>query len=121
MKTTIIAATIVISFLFFAIPEKALSQVVPFDGCCQFINSCENLSQDACIADSTSIEFFINTECETGSRTCPGFNLDDSEVRPIPTISKWGMIATAGVLGLAGLYTVRKRKAAAYNIAKTLS
>ena len=30
--------------------------------------------------------------------------------RPIPTLSEWGLIATAGILGLAGIYAVRRRK-----------
>lgn len=34
-------------------------------------------------------------------------------VRPIPTISQWGLIAAAGVLGLAGLYAIRRRRAEA--------
>lgn len=33
--------------------------------------------------------------------------------RAIPTMSEWGLIATAGVLGLVGLYAVRRRRAAA--------
>lgn len=31
-------------------------------------------------------------------------------VRPIPTLSEWGLIATAGILGLTGLYAVRRRR-----------
>ena len=35
-------------------------------------------------------------------------------VNPIPTLSEWGMIAAAGVLGMIGLYfVVRRRKATA--------
>ncbi len=33
--------------------------------------------------------------------------------RPIPTLSEWGLIAMAGILGLAGLLIARRRKAAA--------
>lgn len=33
--------------------------------------------------------------------------------RNIPTLSEWGFIAMAGVLGIAGLFAVRRRKAAA--------
>ncbi len=33
--------------------------------------------------------------------------------RPIPTLSEWGLIAMAGVLGIVGLLAVRRRKAAA--------
>lgn len=31
----------------------------------------------------------------------------------IPTLSEWGLIAMAGILGLAGLLVARRRKAAA--------
>ena len=34
-------------------------------------------------------------------------------LRPIPTLSQWGLIATAGVLGMVGLFAIRRRKAAA--------
>lgn len=35
-------------------------------------------------------------------------------INPIPTLSEWGMIATAGLLGMIGLYAaMRRRKAAA--------
>jgi hypothetical protein len=34
--------------------------------------------------------------------------------KPIPTLSQWGLIATAGILGITGLFfTMRRRKAAA--------
>ena len=34
-------------------------------------------------------------------------------VRPIPTLSEWGLIAMAGVLGLIGFFAIRRRKATA--------
>jgi len=33
--------------------------------------------------------------------------------RPIPTLSEWGLIAMAGILGIAALMVIRKRKATA--------
>ncbi len=37
-----------------------------------------------------------------------------SRLSPIPTLSEWGMIATAGILGIAGfIMVIRRRKAAA--------
>lgn len=36
-----------------------------------------------------------------------------SEPRPIPTLSQWGMIAMAGVLGLVGFMVIRRRNAVA--------
>ncbi len=32
--------------------------------------------------------------------------------RPIPTLSEWGLIATAGVLGIIGFFALRRRRAA---------
>lgn len=37
----------------------------------------------------------------------------ESPIRPIPTMSEWGLIATAGVLGLAGIIFYRRRLARA--------
>ncbi|HSC34738.1 MAG TPA: IPTL-CTERM sorting domain-containing protein [Thermodesulfobacteriota bacterium] len=46
-------------------------------------------------------------------RLIQGCNLDQSTTN-IPTLSEWGMIAMAGVLGMIGLYVAsRRRKAAA--------
>ena len=87
--------------LAFLYTGAAYSQPAPFSGCCQFQNSCETLSQDACIADPTSMEFFINEQCEPGSLTCPSFVVGDSEPSNIPTLSQWGLIAMAGILGIA--------------------
>jgi len=40
--------------------------------------------------------------------------LDDCPlVRPIPTLSEWGLIAMAGVLGIIGLLAIRRRKVTA--------
>lgn len=47
-------------------------------------------------------------------RLIQGCNLPLQRVSPIPTLSEWGMIAMAGVLGVIGLYAAsRRRKAAA--------
>ena len=39
-----------------------------------------------------------------------------SDPRPIPTLSEWGLIAMAGVLGLAGLLYIARRRAAKASI-----
>jgi hypothetical protein len=36
-----------------------------------------------------------------------------SSIAPIPTLSEWGLIAMAGILGLAGFLAARRRKVAA--------
>jgi len=43
-------------------------------------------------------------------RLLEGCGLDS---QPIPTLSEWGLIAMAGVLAIAGLFVIRRRKAAA--------
>lgn len=40
-------------------------------------------------------------------------NCSGSVERPIPTLSEWGLIALAGILGIAAYMTIRKRAAAA--------
>ena len=49
-------------------------------------------------------------ECltDSGSANCTFFN---SEVEPIPTLSEWGLIAMAGLLGIVGFMVMRRRKA----------
>lgn len=66
-------------------------------------------------------------DVNTGAATLIGSNNVDDEIdglawkencsgfveRPIPTLSEWGLIALAGILGFAGYMTIRKRAAAA--------
>ena len=47
----------------------------------------------------------------TGSATCTFVN--ELVQRNIPTLSEWGLIAMAGILGIIGLIVIRRRKAAA--------
>ncbi len=42
------------------------------------------------------------------SYTCVGFRVTD-----VPTLSEWGLIAMAGVLGIVGFMVIRRRKATA--------
>ncbi len=52
--------------------------------------------------------------CNLKPATSPSPPLPPGLLIPIPTLSEWGMIAMAGVLGVIGLYVaLRRRKAAA--------
>lgn len=78
------------------------------------------------LVEATDENLLYTLDTETGQATLVGpLNVEDTtidglawlddcliEPRPIPTLSEWGLIATAGVLGLAGLYAVRRRRAA---------
>ena len=73
-------------------------------GCCTglgaFPEACQMLTEQGCI-DSGGIFQGAGTEC--GS-----FN--QCFVRPIPTMNEWGMIGTAGILGLIALVYLLARK-----------
>ena len=49
--------------------------------------------------------FQIELIYELSFGTCSGFT------RAIPTLSEWGLIAMAGILGIIGLIAIRRRKA----------
>ena len=38
--------------------------------------------------------------------------LDPNNTRPIPTLSEWGLIVMAGILGIVGLLAIRRKRAA---------
>jgi len=42
-----------------------------------------------------------------------GFRLIEGGNLPIPTLSEWGLIAMAGVLGIVGFLVMRRRKVSA--------
>ena len=65
--------------------------------------------------DQTNAETTLIGSLELGSDVVVdglGWRDDCIEPEPIPTLSEWGLIATALVLGLVGLYAVRRRSTA---------
>ena len=66
---------------------------------------CEPIVETECSpGDQTQIEIFC---CDTGVAPPP------PAVEQIPTLSEWGMMATAAVLAVIGFIAIRRRKAAA--------
>ena len=93
---------------------------VPFSGECV---------PDSCRLDQNLQVSWTYTSQETGLDTITAF-FEDEELsdealidfvtkrwepgtRPIPTLSEWGLIAMAGVMGVVGYLVLRKRKLAA--------
>jgi exosortase sorting signal-containing protein len=74
------------------------------EGCCtglgEFPDACNILTERECV-DSGGTYQGDGTNCNS-------FN--QCFVRPIPTMSEWGMIGTAGILGLIGLVYLLSRK-----------
>lgn len=72
---------------------------------CGGIIPCEPIVETECFpGDQTQIEIFC---CDIGEAPPP------PAVEQIPTLSEWGMMATAAVLAVIGFIAIRRRKAAA--------
>jgi hypothetical protein len=107
-KSIFVTTFLIIGFFFLALPEKGYSGVAPI-GCC--------ITDLGCI-DIISGEIHlpcITTEVLGGSCTeesIEGLCLE-SEVSNVPTLSEWGLIALAGILGIVGFMVMRRRKVTA--------
>lgn len=72
------------------------------------------ISDEIALADPADDTLIINglryswIDCEILINELNGVQF----TRPIPTVSQWGLIAMAGVLGIIGLIAIRRRKAA---------
>ena len=112
MFSLFIAVFLIAGFSFLALPEKGFAGLaVPSTGCCITpIGDCTNFDGDAvaCLAESV---------LENGTCTFEGpggicANLEPIST-PIPTMSEWGLIATALVLAAVGVgYITLRRKQA---------
>lgn len=87
-------------------------------GCCQLQNSdngayvCENtnIGCELVISPFVIIGFFEGESCNEQTGLCTGFAPAPD---PVPALTEWGLIAMAGILGLAGFMVIRRRKATA--------
>ncbi len=108
-----VATFLVIGFFFLALPEKGYSGVEPL-GCCEFEVKaepslfCQNIfSEEGVTECNAEGEFFEGEVCSINETFCtnPASN--------VPTLSEWGLIAMAGVLGIVGFMVMRRRKVTA--------
>jgi len=104
-----IATFLIIGFFFLALPENGYSglAMTPI-GCCQLEGGggCADAEDGIrCTAGA----FFPDQICNDATGQCiqPAINT------PIPTISEWGLIAMAGILGIVGFMVIRRRKVTA--------
>jgi len=99
-------AYLIVGFFFLAVPEKGYSGggIPPSElGCCQFGDNCETITSSQCFEDTGNLGFFPEGICDENTSQCI--------VRSgIPTLSEWGLIAMAGVLGIVGFMVIRRRK-----------
>ncbi len=113
---------LIIGFFLLALPDKGYSQSIPGGPSC-----CNVPSKNVCFGGEKAIE--VCKTCEADPNTICEFvedgicvpDGDSSEfgscvspvTSPIPTLSEWGLIAMAGVLGIVGFMVIRRRKVSA--------
>jgi hypothetical protein len=100
----LIIALLLTGFFFLSAPEQSHAGLTPIgQACCQFPGGCFNFDDDPILCDGQVIE---NATCNEDAGVC----VSPSVANPIPTLSEWGLIAMAGVLGIAGYLIVRRRR-----------
>ena len=123
MKTlsTSLIAILIFSLILLALPELGHSGFPNMAGgppCCSFSDRCDGGNNALFLCENFSgcsggefCDFVPNGTCvvEDGIGSCV---ILPSNV-PIPTLSEWGLIALAGILGIVGFMVIRRRKAVA--------
>ena len=120
-----VATFLIIGFFFLALPDKGYSQSI-FDGppCCDVLRSNVCLGgEEAAIQACKSCEADPLLNCELvedgicvpdGDSSFFGSCVSPPPVTsPIPTLSEWGLIAMAGILGIVGFMVIRRKKVSA--------
>ncbi len=111
-----LATFLVVGFFFLAMPEKGYSQEMG-PGCCQYEDvefyECVEISPGLICPFSNigpAVDFFPNGICNRSTGLC-------SNIIPltknVPTLSEWGLIIMAGILGIVGFMVIRRRKVTA--------
>ncbi len=94
-------------FFFLASTEEGFSGFSTEVNCCQGEGQCEDTTGGPimCLEE----DFVPGAFCDQDNGQCTLI----TGIAPIPTLNEWGLIAMAGILGIAGFLIIRRRKAAA--------
>ena len=105
-----VSAFIIVLTLFVAIPNAVHAQGPPGPpsilGCCQFQGACAETGLLECNNTLGSQGWFLGEMCNDITNECPGFN----PPKNVPTMSQWGLVALAGVLGIIAFIGIRRKK-----------
>lgn len=94
-------------FLLLALPEVGFSGIAPLPpSCCQLEGDCVDSTEGPFVCKED--DFVENAFCNQETGQCELIPVTSS----IPTLSEWGLVAAAVILGVAGFIAVRRRKAA---------
>ena len=110
IRYSFVVAFLTFGFLLLALPEEGFSGFDPGpgpgeEGCCQLMDGCIDAIDLPPNAVCLS-EFFVeNAFCDQETGQCTPIPI----VNNIPTLTEWGLILMAAVLGIVG-YMVYRRK-----------
>lgn len=116
--TTFIAVFLIAGSIFISMPKDANAGVgIPPDTrCCQVFGddgfSCSE-TNNLCITlvGNELLGTFPGAACDAQTGFCEGF--EPENLRNVPTLSEWGLIAMAGVLGIVGFMVIRRKRVTA--------
>ncbi len=100
-------AFLAFGFLLLALPKDGFSGFSTEISCCQAEGKCTDSSEGPFLCRVEDV--VENAFCDQGTGECTLIDTSSN----IPTLSEWGLIAMAGVLGIAGYVIIRRRKATA--------
>ena len=100
-----IAVAVFACSFFLSFPETGHSQY----SCCQNApNTCnDNSGNGGGVVCNAAENVFPGEFCDESNGLCTSFTKD------VPTLSEWGLITMAGLLGFIGYMVIRRRKATA--------
>ena len=99
-----VVATLIAGSFFLGLPETGIAQLT----CCQ-------ISSDTCIDNSGDGGAI---PCNSSENVVPGAFCNEANNQctvadNVPTLSEWGLISTAAILGFIGFIVIRRRKVVA--------
>lgn len=98
-------------FFFLAAPEQSHAGFAQIQvTCCQQEGSCYDNSEGGGALACPNGMFVDGAVCNETDGVCVA---QSASVNPVPTLSEWGLIAMAGVLGIVGYLVVRRRRVSA--------
>lgn len=107
---------LVIGLMFLALPEKGYSGIpMPPSGpvCCQLDGGCFDIAPPAPpgppgppMQACSEQNVVLGGICNESTDIC-------EVTRDVPTLSEWGLIAMAGILGIIGFMVIRRKRATA--------
>ena len=117
--STFVIAFLVIGFIFLAMPEKGYPGFfvpggppccdIPLDNLCAGGEEAFTHCTPECVASGACV-MVKNAICVPGNDSGNGSGILPAD---IPTLSEWGLLAMAGILGTIGFMFIRRRKVTA--------